>query len=128
MDLVIKPTLTPSEKKKKTVFTVLQIVFFLFLFIFVLTEGHKFKVIKNDFKEKYFVINFFVVILFTIIMIYDPFNFIKVNPKDRQAMKKATKHAIIAFIISLFAHLDLIFGSFFLVWYFVYASNDDIEL
>lgn len=122
-------TTSPSVINKKKVYGhILQMVFFIFLLIFILTEGHKFHVITTDFKHPFFIINFVVVILFIIIMYFDPFNFIHVNDKDRKSMKKATIHATIAFIIALFSHLDLIFGSFFLIWYFVYATNDDVEL
>ena len=124
----MKTTLAPEVKKKVEYNLVLQFVFLIFLILFIAIEGHKFKVLKADFQNPYFVINFVVVIVFSFIMFIDPFNFINVSDKDRKVMKKATIHAFVAFLIALFAHLDLIYGSFFLVWYFVYVTNNDLEL
>lgn len=123
------PTTISLEKKKKIELGfALQFVFLIFLIIFIVIEGHKFKILKSDFKQPYFILNFIIVIIFSFIMYFNPYDLINVSDKHRKDMKKATIHAFIAFMISLFAHLDLIYGSFFLVWYFVYATNDDLEL
>ena len=128
MDIHLTTTLSPEKKKKVEVGFILQFVFLIFLSIFIITEGHKLKILKNNFQDKFFIINLIVIFIFAAIMYFDPFDIIKVSEKHRKAMKKATIHAVVAFIISLFAHLDLIFGSFFLVWYFVYATQDELEL
>ena len=130
MDTQNKTTTTSTIKKTKIKYInyIVHGMFFMFLTIFLINEGHKIKIIVSDFKEHFFVVNLAIIILFSIIMYFDPYNVIKVNNEDRMAMKTATKHAIIAFIISLFAHLDLIFGSFFLVWYFVYLTDDEVEM
>jgi len=124
----MKTTIAPEKKKKIEYNLVLLFVFLIFLILFITIEGHKFKILKTDFQDPYFVINFIVVVIFSFVMFIDPFNFINVSDKDRKSMRKATIHAFVAFLISLFAHLDLIYGSFFLVWYFVYTTNDDLEL
>lgn len=73
--------------------------------------------IKELLRDKYFTINVCFIILFCIYVI----NFSNENNNDRREVEiDAIKKAILAVIIATFAYLDMIIGSFWLVFIVAY--------
>jgi len=75
----------------------------------------KLKSLKNN---KSLWINVLFIVLFSFIMLNNSY-FIK-DIDTSKKIYKSTKHAIIAFIIAMLAHLELITSAFWLIWLATY--------
>jgi hypothetical protein len=90
-----------------TIFTVLTILNILY---------KRLHMIKELLRDKFFILNICTIILFCIYVI----NFSNENNKRREIEIDAIKKAILAIIIATFAYLDMIVGSFWLVYIIAY--------
>lgn len=109
------------EKIKSKEFLISLMLIFIIIGIIVLKDENKLVIIKKDFQSPLFIGFFMVIVGVSIIGLLSSNN----------RLKTSVRHAIIAFLIAYFAHLDAVFGSFFIVGAFVYfteQSNSTIGL
>ena len=82
---------------------------------------------KKLIYNKYFILFFILIILFSYFILFIFFNNDTItdeNLKIKKRIKIATKHAIIAYIISIFTQLDsIIIAPFIVVWVVSYFLN-----
>lgn len=110
---------SPSEKyeKKYEIPHALPYILFLVIVIYIAYMDNKHKIIIKDFSK--FKFSFFVgvIIIVSIIIFFT----------GSKKAKFAARHAIVAFIIAYFAHLDLIFATYFLVFIVYYFSQKYVD-
>ena len=85
--------------------------FILAIFFVFYNDGLKRNKIKELFTSKSFVLSTLFVLSFSIYTLY----FVP-NNNDSKRLGKATKQAIIAFLIGMFHHLDFKVGPFWFIW------------
>ncbi len=86
------------------------------IMLMVLRDEDKWKIVKKDFSSISFIGFFLIILALTIIGL---------NSNNKK-IKTSTRHALVAFLIAYLAHLDMVFGAFFLVGIFVYFTDDNL--
>lgn len=107
-----------------------MIIVLMIILIPVFIAKGKIDTIKNDFSNPYFHIGLVTIIVFLLIT----YIYIKIlregDDEDKERanrMINAVRHGIIALFISYFAHLDMIFASFGVVYIFSYIGTKNKE-
>lgn len=80
--------------------------------VIIILDQNKLKTVKKDFTSFTFIGFFLVIVGISIWGL--------TNKNNR--IKTSTRHAVVAFLIAYFAHVDMMFAAFFLVGIFVYYT------
>ena len=97
------------------------IVFFCILVPILIFQREKLYKIKSLFKKKAWLAGFLSIILWSIFIITNDR-----GSSDKTAIRRyaATQHAIIAFLIAMFAYVDLTIAPFWTIWIVTYFLGD----
>jgi len=79
------------------------------------TSKHRRKILFDDLKNRFFMTNLLLVILFCL-YIYG----LRDHDEQTERLKEATKKGVFAIVIAYFAKLDLVITPFWVVWSAVY--------
>jgi hypothetical protein len=115
-----------TKEKKTGQFEKSNFFYALIVFLFVLApivffQRDKLHKIRRLFKKKAWLAGFSSIIIWSIyIFITDR------GSKDKNAIKRryATQHAITAFLIAMFAYVDLTIAPFWTIWIVIYYLGD----
>ena len=92
------------------------------LSIFLLIEEKKQKALYILINDKFWIVNTIIIILFYLFIHFSP-SLKKLDSEKREKLKDAAQKAIIAFIIAVFASLDLTIVPFWFVFSFAYFTD-----
>ena len=98
--------------------TELHIVFIIYstlTTLFILYEDKHYKLFKLFTRYEWILSFIFILVWSLYILQFNAFGYFNNKPEDLIQFKKATHHAILALIISIFAYLELIVPVFWLV-------------
>jgi hypothetical protein len=71
-------------------------------------------------------ISFIIIVLWSVyILKYDMFGYLNKDPDALKGFRAATSHGIIAFVIALFAYIDLTIPTFWFIWFISYYIDKD---
>uniref|UniRef100_A0A6C0EKR4 Uncharacterized protein n=1 Tax=viral metagenome TaxID=1070528 RepID=A0A6C0EKR4_9ZZZZ len=102
----------PKIDNKDLYLGILTLVFV--VAVIAIRDEEKLKIIKNDFSNWGFSALFILITILTVTgLIY-----------GNKRVKNTVRHAMVAFMIAYFAHIDMDFAAFFLVGIFVYFTDD----
>jgi hypothetical protein len=82
----------------------------------VFSDSEKYNKLKNLFLNKSWFLNFIIILIFSISsFFYYPLNSLEIE---------ATKKAITAFVIAIFASIDLTIAPFWIIWVLSYSFDE----
>lgn len=96
------------------------IMFISVVLYLIFTDKNKTKIIIETFNKKRIIINLILVSIFYIFINYiinnDKINLINIDKKQHKQFIKSSNQALFGFVIAFFAHIDLIFAPFWLIF------------
>lgn len=102
----------------------LVIIVIILVAIYILAEEKIFNIIAQDLRSPVFILGIIAAILFIGWVFTRPRGTTPAELEDSKKLESATRHGIVALIISYLAHLNLYFLSFVAVFVFVYLATD----
>lgn len=107
---------SPAPKELPLGFLVSICIFSMITIGILVTQKEKKMKVINLLKNKPFLISLVVIIVWCYYWLYH----VKEDTEDAEKFKRATKQAILGFIIALLAHLELKVAPFWLIWITAY--------
>jgi|MDTG01.1.fsa_nt_gb cytochrome bd-type quinol oxidase subunit 2 len=92
-------------------FIVSSVVFLAVTVLIIVSDKEKVKLIMKMFQNQTFLVSLLIIVIYSFIVLTS-----KNNDEKSKNLKKATKQAILGFIIAIFAYLDMIIAPFWVIW------------
>jgi len=106
-------TISDEDIQDFHIFPFIGLTLFTFYLAYTAEDGRAFKAMEKDFQSQRF-------ILLLVVVAISAYAGLK-NENIRG--RRATQHALLAFIVAYFAHLDMPFASYFLIFVVIYYSH-----
>lgn len=119
-----------SVQESKTItwsFIGASILFVILTFIVIYFQKNKLKLVKKDFSNKFLILNFSFVVLFSIVLYVYAEKLIQSDEEETQKqgerLKNSIGHGYLAMIIAYFARLDMVIAPFWMIFITAYFLN-----